>query len=492
MTDSSDAMPQPRAPDQEPEPMPMPAEPLAIGLWLRRGARTAFLMRPDWRGLRATPAAIGVLILIGLALVVLVERLYIVGPARFYGPALMAGWLPTLVTAWACWCLVPEIAGHASGTDARAPDAMSLFALQSAQALALWVALALVQVPLLRADWLSPEALGPWGAWLAGIAPLAWSLAALSLLLWRGGRGSAARRGGAIALVCATHLASTWAEPLRLWTADEKASAAADAGPMKLTQELFELQAATLDRRLAAVVPQRPGRIDVYALTFAPYADEDVFLRESHMVAGVMAERFGAEGRTLQLVNHRGTQGEWPWATPLNLQRAIEHIAHRMDRDEDILFIHLTSHGALSGSLASSFWPLSTESLTPPLLKAALDAAGIRHRIVSVSACYSGSWIEPLTGEHTLVMSAADAEHTSFGCGRGSELTFFGRAMFDEQLRSKTLSFEAAHAQARSVIEQREKQAGKDDGYSNPQIRIGAAMRQHLLRLESELGTAAR
>ena len=486
MTDSSEAMARPRAPE------PMRAEPLAIGLWLRRGARTAFFMRADWRGLRATPAAIGLLILIGLVLAVLVERLYIVGPARFYGPALMTGWLPTLVTAWACWVLVPADVGDASEPDARAPDAMSLFAMQSTQALALWVALALVQVPLLRAGWLAPEVLGPRGAWLAWLAPLAWSLAALSLLLWRGGRRSAALRGGAIALVCAMHLASVWADPLRLWYPDEPVNAAAGAGPMKLTQELFEEQAATLDRRLAAILPQRTGRIDVYALTFAPYADEDVFLRESRMVAGVMGERFGAEERTLQLVNHRGTQGEWPWATPLNLQRAIAHIAQQMDRDEDILFIHLTSHGAQSGSLASSFWPLSTDPLTPPLLKAALDAAGIRHRIVSVSACYSGSWIAPLAGEHTLVMSAADAEHTSFGCGRGSELTYFGRAMFDEQLRSKTLSFEAAHAQARSVIEQREKQAGKDDGYSNPQLRIGAAMRQHLLRLESELGTAAR
>ena len=480
MTDSSDAMPRPRPPE------PLPAEPLAKGLWLRRGARTAFFMRPDWRGLQATPAVVALLVLIGLLLSVVVERLYIVGPASFYGPALLAGWMPTVVTAWACWCLEPT----GSEGDARAPDAMSLFAMQSAQALALWVALALVQVPLLRAGWLAPEALGPWGAWLAGLAPLAWSLAALALLLWRGGGGSAARRGGAIALVCAIHLASTWTEPLRLWTADEPAHAG--AAPMQLTQELFEKQAATLDQRLAALQPQRPGRIDVYALTFAPHADEDVFLRESHMVAGVMADRFGAEGRTLQLVNHRSTQGEWPWATPLNLQRAIEHIAQQMDRDEDILFIHLTSHGAKSGSMASSYWPLSAESLTPKVLKAALDAAGIRHRIVSVSACYSGSWIEPLAGEHSLVMSAADAEHTSFGCGRGSELTYFGRAMFDEQLRNQTLSFEAAHAQARVVIEQREKQAGKDDGYSNPQIRIGAAMREHLLRLEGELGTAAR
>ena len=63
--------------------------------------------------------------------------------------------------------------------------------------------------------------------------------------------------------------------------------------------------------------------------------------------------------------------------------------------------------------------------------------------------------------------------------------------MFDEQLRSKTLSFEAAHAAARTVIEQREKEAGKSDGYSNPQIRIGNSIRPLLLRLERERAASA-
>ncbi len=468
---------------------PAPAQAAGMGAWLRQGMRTALFLRPDWRGLAATPQVLAALTLAGLSLVVLIERLQIVGPARFYGPGLMAGWLPTLVTAWVCWLLVRDD-GHPPGP--RAPTAMALFSLQAAQMIVLWLLIALLQLPLLHAGWLRPELLGRWGAWLAWAAPLVWSLSALALLLWRGGHGSAALRGGAIALVCTLNLVSSWADPMRLWYPDESSHATASGGPMKLTQELFEDQAATLDLRLAATLPQRPGVVDVYALTFAPYADEDVFMRESRMVADVMAARFNAKGRTVQLINHRSTQREWPWATTLNLQRAIEHMAKRMDRDEDILFIHLTSHGAHSGLLASSFWPLTTDALTPTMLKAMLDAAGIRHRIVSVSACYSGSWIEPLAGENTLVMTAADAEHTSYGCGRGSELTYFGRAMFDEQLRSKTLSFEAAHAEARRTIEQREKQAGKDDGYSNPQIRVGQGMRRHLQRLEREHGAASR
>jgi hypothetical protein len=224
----------------------------------------------------------------------------------------------------------------------------------------------------------------------------------------------------------------------------------------------------------------------VYAITFAPYEGEEVFRRESDLVADVMRTRFDADGRVVELINHHDTGQQWPWATTANLRRTILRIAQVMDREEDILFIHLTSHGARDGKLSASFWPLTVDSATPELLQQWLNEAGIRYRVVSVSACYSGSWIAPLSGPGTLVMTAADATHTSAGCGRRSELTYFGRAVYDEQMR-KTWSFEAAHAAARPVIEQREREAGKNDGFSNPQIAVGEDARRQLERLAREL-----
>ena len=120
------------------------------------------------------------------------------------------------------------------------------------------------------------------------------------------------------------------------------------------------------------------------------------------------------------------------------------------------------------------------------LLRAALDKVGIRNRVVAVSACYSGGWVAPLASDNTLVMTAADATHTSYGCGSLSDLTYFGRAMFDEQLR-KTRSFEQAFANAVPIIQQREIDAGKDDGFSNPQISAGSGIRGVLKALEQRL-----
>jgi hypothetical protein len=73
-------------------------------------------------------------------------------------------------------------------------------------------------------------------------------------------------------------------------------------------------------------------------------------------------------------------------------------------------------------------------------------------------------------------MTAADKDHTSYGCGSKSDLTFFARAVFDEQLR-ETLSFEDAFNAAVPVIKQREIDAKKSDGFSNPQIAVGKNIR---------------
>jgi len=311
-------------------------------------------------------------------------------------------------------------------------------------------------------------------------------LAQLALLHAAPGRRRAALLGAAV--LAATALLAGWFQPLRLWYPERPPEAAeAPAPALELDQHTLEAQSGLLARQAAALKRGRPGVVELYAITFAPYGEEEVFRRESALVSRVMQERFDAAGRSLQLVNHPATARELPWATPLNLKRAIEQVAQRMNRDEDVLFIHLTSHGARDGQLAASLPPLQVEELQPQQLKAWLDEAGVRWRVLSVSACYSGSWIDPLADDGTLVMTAADAQHTSYGCGRLSDLTFFGRAMYEEQLRLHTRSFEAAHQAARGVIERREQQAGKDDGYSNPQLRLGPGLREQLRGLQQRL-----
>jgi hypothetical protein len=444
--------------------------------WLRAGAATAAFRSPRWPASRPASVAVLALLLVGSG--ILLQRVLFSGPALFYAAAINSGWLTTVLLLWACW-LVSRNAPQSPGTG-------TMFGVLLAQQFLISTPLWLLYLAVQRGVDVIPGALA-----ILRFLPfvvVAWIALASAWVLWRLSSRTPPR-AAAIAVIVAAALLDVFMPPTPFWHpdhSDDDRTATAETAPPPLTQETMEAQSSALIGALNALQPQRPGVIDLYAITFAPYADEDVFSREATMVSEVMRTRFDARGHVIQLQNHLRTAADVPWATGLNLQRAIQRAASLMDRDEDILFLHLTSHGAQNGHLAADFGPISVAPVTPQQLKGWLDEAGIRWRVVSISACFSGSWVAPLSSPNTLVMTAADADHTSYGCGKLSELTFFGRAMYDEQLR-RTHSFEDAHAAARTVIDEREKEAGKTDGYSNPQISVGAAIKAPLAKLRARL-----
>ena len=457
----------------------------SAGRWLHEAARSTLCAAPRWHGLPTGAIWLAAIILFHLAAEIGLDWLATEAPASFDVKALAIGWLPILLLILACYVARPQ-AGQAASDHAGAPGTAALIGMLVLQVALFRIVVGLLDLFVLQ-DLVDPgqrPRLAQWAWW--GLAT-GITMAAQITLLWY---GSGRRRNRTVAasavIVLATVLQYWPAGPTRFWISDDPVTQ--DAAPsFLLSPEIFEQQAPVLSRQLGAITPQRPGRVELFGITFAPYAEEDVFQRESAMVADVIGRRFDAAGHVMQLVNHRKTVGEFAWATPRNLERAIIHMASIMDRDEDILFLHLTSHGASNGMLAASFDPLSIAPVLPADLKGWLDRAGIRNRVISISACYAGKWIDDLANDDTLVMTASDATHTSYGCGRGSDLTFFGRAMYDEAIRNDTLSFEAAHAAARGVILQREVQAGKTDGYSNPQIRVGAAIKTRLARLQAAI-----
>lgn len=462
---------------QQPRRAPSPS-------WLLQGLRAGLLLTPRVGPAQPTPWQTLLLLLLVAAIHLGVGRLEVDGPAHFNSRAYFAAWWTTgllLLLVWAAQWGVPPREGGPRGVA-------SWFTLDLGATLpALLVAQALY---LLSIRGVLPDSVSasPVFQWALFLGLWGWMVAVALRLSWHFGVGRQRLAALAVGLVGLFTL-QTWQNPGSAWYADESESAADDTPRLVLSQETFEQQQQVWAQSVEALAPQRPGVVDVYGLVFAPYAHEDVFLRETTMVKGVLGERFDAEGRVLHLANHATTAAALPWATPLNLQRAVQALAARMDRDEDVLVVYLTSHGASNFRLSAAHHPLSVDDLTPAELRRALDDAGIRHRVLAVSACYSGGWVAPLASDTTLVMTAADPEHTSYGCGRKSELTFFGRALFDEQLR-KTHSFEAAFAAAVPLIKQREIDAGKDDGFSNPQISVGTGIRPVLQALEQRLAAA--
>jgi hypothetical protein len=251
------------------------------------------------------------------------------------------------------------------------------------------------------------------------------------------------------------------------------------------SEDALEKQANLLPTQLAAILPQRPGIHDVYFLGFSPFATEDVFKLELDSIVPLMEERFDAKNRTLRLSNHASTLDKHPFASLSNLRKALFSIATKMDLEEDVFVLYITSHGSKQHTIASRFPPIDFNEVTPQNLRAMLDASGIKNRVLIISACYSGGFIEPLKDANTIVMAAAAADKPSFGCGAESEFTYFGKAVLDEQLRKNTTSFEQAFKNAIPIIRSRETAQGFE--FSDPKISVGEKISPILQSLEKQL-----
>lgn len=442
----------------------------ALRTFFLRGLQSAFFLRVQAQDLRITPLQLLLTLLITTAASILMGRLVISGDAEFYPKAIFWGWSIIILQLWLSWFLSEQANKRGFKLQAAA-----LFTLGVTQGLALEALSTVLYLALIQPQTLD----GSIWHWILYIGMSVWGACAYWLLLTRTTRSEGRMIGLAGVLAFAIPLTVHFAEAPMFWLAQQE-EVDSEAEQMLLTPANLETQLTLASRQRLALKPERPGVTDLFSISYAPY-EEAVFLRESSMINAVIEERFDAAGHMQELVNSATTLETLPWASLENLERAIKHAGDVMDTEHDVLLIYLTSHGAENGELAAKLWPLEVDPLTPQTLNLWLDKAGIRNRVIVVSACYAGSWIEPLKNDYTLIMTAADASHTSYGCGSVSELTFFGRAVFDEALR-ETYSFEQAFKQALPVIRQREVEGGKPDGYSNPQIfvgeKIGAVLEQ--------------
>jgi hypothetical protein len=265
-----------------------------------------------------------------------------------------------------------------------------------------------------------------------------------------------------------------------LWSApyDEEVAASYQRRRAAVANEdVFYLQPKLLRQQLAALKPGKRGVIDLYFIGVAAYAGQDVFMKEVHSVKRLFDERFGTAGHSVMLINNPTTVSESPIASSTSLGLALKRVAEVMDRDEDILFLFITSHGSKEHGATFDFSPMQLKPLDPGRLKELLDRSGIKRRVVVVSACYSGTFVDVLKGPETLVISASAPDKTSFGCSNGADFTYFGKAYFDEALR-ETYSFSEAFEIARPVIAEREREASLVS--SDPRMFVGEGIKAAL------------
>ena len=139
--------------------------------------------------------------------------------------------------------------------------------------------------------------------------------------------------------------------------------------------------------------------------------------------------------------------------------------------------IYLAGSPGANHTLAAVNPPLELVGLSPQGLRELLDAAGIRWRIVVVSTCEAGAWIDALQDAETVVIASSAADVRGKDCTGGLAPTSFGEAFFSEGMQrydELTRAFEVA----RDRLAERHAAA--------PVMSMGPAIAEHLKTLKGK------
>lgn len=272
---------------------------------------------------------------------------------------------------------------------------------------------------------------------------------------------------------------------LSVWQKNVQSEPIFQSDPVEpvVTEAAFYAQPELLADMLNNVQPQRPTIHDWYFMGVAGHGEQDVFRSEIELTKDYFDHQFGTAGRSVELINNANTLSVLPIASKTSIERALQSIAKKMDVNEDVLFLTLTSHGG-DKVIEMSNPPLALDNVDAKWLRQSLDKSGIKWRVIVVSACYSGSFINELKSPDTLVITASAANKSSFGCSNEAEYTYFGQAFFAESL-PKLRRFQPAFESASKRIAEREKMMGFEP--SEPQLVMGEAIKARLPEFENSL-----
>lgn len=253
--------------------------------------------------------------------------------------------------------------------------------------------------------------------------------------------------------------------------------------PPSISEATLYAQPKVLNQALESIQFGEFAQSHWYFLGVAGASYQEVFKSEVERIREQFDTRFGTFGRSMVLINHPTTLETQPIASKTSIELALKRIGQQMNRDSDVLFLYMTSHG-LPQQFELENAPIDLAYVEPTWLRDTLDKAGIRWRVIVISSCFSGSFVSALQNENTLVITASAADRESFGCSNEADYTYFGRALFDEAMREQH-DFESAFLQAKETVARWETAQGFEP--SEPQWVMGKNMQLMLPQLEQRL-----
>ncbi len=172
-----------------------------------------------------------------------------------------------------------------------------------------------------------------------------------------------------------------------------------------------------------------------FFLGFAGVGEQKVFAQEIGLASRVLAERYGMDGRALSLINDQRDLERRAARERVGIEvRAARSRRAHESRSRRACSCRFPRMARKDPAIAVSNSDLPLNDMTDEDLAEALDDSGIKWRVIIISACYAGGFIDALKNPQTIVIAAAAADRTSFGCSNDRDLTYFGEAFYRDAL----------------------------------------------------------
>ena len=176
--------------------------------------------------------------------------------------------------------------------------------------------------------------------------------------------------------------------------------------------------------------------------------------------------------------------GAYPSIQDDLINRSLNFVKKRVS-DRDIVIFSFSSHGR-KNKIANKIGNTRASSINSKTIKGYLSKFSQYNKIIIISSCYSGSFINNIKDRRSVIFTAASKDNKSFGCGPTDTNTWFVTAFteaFDklkmDQPKSK-LTLGTIFSKTKEIVSVYEISENKIP--SNPQLFIGNKVDKSIIR----------
>lgn len=216
----------------------------------------------------------------------------------------------------------------------------------------------------------------------------------------------------------------------------------------------FVVQCLLLLLALAATASAAPDPVHDKAVLIAGDWSAEAFDHATEAMQQLLLARHAAAPADVQRLSASRAQVGKDGVESSTLGHVIAAIEHMKPAPGQECFVFATSHGAHGYGFV--LVP-SQDFLTSAMLNDALNVGcGNAPTVVIISSCFSGSFARPpMTRPNRIILTAARADRTSFGCGAGFQYTVYDNCLLQAMDRSG--SWQVAYATIKACVATREK-----------------------------------